>query len=285
MIETSLLVQLIAFADCGTLSEAAETLHTSQPALTRAMKKLEAELGVPLFLRSKNHIALNDTGRVAVGYARRVVQEAEDFTAHVRAYDRSQHTISIGYCAPIPQSILTPIINSLFDGMTLSADMKDDRDFLARLDDGTYQLAVVHEMPQGKAYLAKKCGSEKLYLSVPTDSPLAFYPEIRLQDLNGLSILLFARIGFWMRLVQEKSPDAHYLLQVQRDAFQELVHHSDYPYFSSSYYLQRGNRLPGRVQIPLAAPEGKTSYYLVCRLENAKRFRRLFDEIHETTIQ
>lgn len=285
MIETNLLAQLITFADCGTLSEAAERLHTSQPALTRAMKKLETELGVPLFVRSKNHIALNDTGLVAVDYARRVIQEADEFTARVRAYDRSQHTISIGYCAPVPQSILTPIINSLFDGMTLSADMKDDRDFLARLDDGTYQLAVVHEKPQDNAYLAKKCGSEKLYLSVPADSPLAFYPEIRLQDLNGLSILLFSRIGFWMRLVKEKSPDAQYLLQVQRDAFLELAHHSDYPFFSSSYYLHRGSKVPGRVQIPLAAPDGETSYYLVCRHENAKRFHRLFDEIHETTIQ
>lgn len=285
MIETTLLLQLIAFADYGTLSEAAARLHTSQPALTRAMKKLETELGVPLFLRSKNHIALNDTGHVAVDYARRAIQGIEDFTSHVRAYDRSQHTISIGYCAPVPQTVLTPLINSLFDGMTISADMKDDRDFLARLDDGTYQLAVVHEIPQGEAYLAKKCGHEKLYLSVPAGSPLAFYPEIRLQDLDGLSILLFARIGFWMRLVEEKSPDAHYLLQVQRNAFLELVQHSAYPCFSSSHFLKHGSALPDRVPIPLAAPDGETNYYLVCRQENANRFRRLFDEIHETTIQ
>ena len=41
MIDIHLLEQFHAFYECGTLSAAAEKLHTSQPALTRAMKKLE----------------------------------------------------------------------------------------------------------------------------------------------------------------------------------------------------------------------------------------------------
>ena len=44
MIDISLLEQFYTFAECGTLSAAAEKLHTSQPALTRAMKKLEERL-------------------------------------------------------------------------------------------------------------------------------------------------------------------------------------------------------------------------------------------------
>ena len=63
MIEIYLLEQLDAFARHGTLSAAAQALHTSQPSMTRAMQKLEGELGVALFIRSKNHLALNETGR------------------------------------------------------------------------------------------------------------------------------------------------------------------------------------------------------------------------------
>ena len=51
MIETNLLAQFVAFAKAGTLTRAAQDLHTSQPALTRSMKKLEEELEVPLFVR------------------------------------------------------------------------------------------------------------------------------------------------------------------------------------------------------------------------------------------
>ena len=50
------LEQLAAFADCGTLSSAAEKLHLSQPTLTKTMKRLEEEFEVSLFIRSRNKL-------------------------------------------------------------------------------------------------------------------------------------------------------------------------------------------------------------------------------------
>lgn len=164
MIETNLLAQFVAFAKAGTLTRAAQDLHTSQPALTRSMKKLEEELEVPLFVRHKNHLELTQTGRYAVYYAQRVLQENQDFCDRIRSYDRSLHTLSIGYCAPVPQMVLTPLLNGIFQGMTLSADMKDDVSFPEGLRRQTYQLAVMHARPDGDEFFVKKCGSEKLYL-------------------------------------------------------------------------------------------------------------------------
>ena len=60
MIELYELRQFAAFAGCGTLSEAANILHLSQPALSRNMKKLEEEMGIMLFTRSKNRLELNE---------------------------------------------------------------------------------------------------------------------------------------------------------------------------------------------------------------------------------
>ena len=284
MIETNLLAQFAAFADAGTLTRAAEKLHTSQPALTRAMKKLELELGVPLFVRSKNHLELTETGRYALPYAKRVLQENLDFCSRVRSYDRSLHTLSIGYCAPVPQTVLTPIINILFEGTTLSADMKDDAAFAENLRSRTYQLAVTHKIPDGDEFLVKKCGSEKLFISVPPSDFLAFYPEVHLEDLDGRPILLFSQIGFWMQITKDKTPNARYLLQVQRESFLELAQNSDYPFFVSSYFMRRGEDLPGRINIPIVDEECQTDYYLVCLKSEARRYDALFRQIDEKTI-
>ena len=68
---------LVAVADPGTLSKAAELVHLSQPALTRSIQRLEAEWNVTLFDRQKNKITLNKTGELAVQCARRVLEDVD----------------------------------------------------------------------------------------------------------------------------------------------------------------------------------------------------------------
>ena len=284
MIEIHLLEQLVAFAQCGTLSAAAEKLHTSQPALTRSMKKLETLLDVTLFVRSKNRLVLNECGKLAVTWAGRVLEENREFERRVKAYDRSFHTISIGFCAPIPQAVLTPILNNFFAGLTISADMTEDSSFLEKLERRIYQLAVVHEQPKEEQFYWKKCGHEDLYISLMPENPLALCPQIHLADLDGMSILLLSRIGFWANTHRAKTPNAKYLLQVDKDSFWELATNSSYPVFESGYHIRHGQTLPGRINVPLVDSECHTDYYLVSLASEQKRFATLFDHINETTI-
>ena len=284
MIDIYILQQLVTYADCGTLSAAAEKLHTSQPAMTRSMKKLEDELGVILFERSKNHLRLNETGQKAAEYARRVLEANRDFTDMVRQYDRSLHTLSVGYCAPVPQEVFAPILNSIFAGMTISADMKDDSTFLEDLEKGVYQLAVTHFKPNDDRFYAKKCGEETLLVSVLPSDPLTFYPEIHLEDLDGLSILLLTNIGFWSNMHRAKTPNTKYLPQIDRSSFSDIAANSPYPIFASDYYIRRDIRIPGRIDIPLVDEECHTEYYLVCLKSEQRKYKRLFDSVHERTI-
>lgn len=285
MIEIRLLEQLVAFADTGTLSAAAEQLMTSQPALSRSMKTLEAELGVPLFIRGKNRLTLNETGKIAAESARRVLHDDEEFVHRVRAYDRSLHTISIGFCAPVPQRVLTPILNDTFTGMTVSADMKDDADFLNRLKDNRYQLAVTHLPPEDtKTYYYKKCGEETLLMSLSPSDPLTFYPEIHLADLDGRTILLLSGIGFWMNHVHKEMTQVRYLMQYQLDTLRELAKGSEFPSFSSDYFIRRGQNVPGKINVPIADDACHTEYFLVCLTKNKKRFAPLFDRVDDKTV-
>ena len=284
MIEIHLLEQLEAFAKYGTLSAAAEHLHTSQPALTRSMKKLEDDLGVTLFIRSKNKLELNEVGLKAAEYASFVLQSDRDFESKVQAYSRNLHTLSIGFCSPVPQNVLIPIINTIFEGMTVSFDMMDDSLFLDRLLSEEYQLAVVHKKPEGDEFYYKKCGHEDLYISLTPSDPLTFYPQIHLSDLDGRSILLLSSIGFWANQNQSKMPNVKYLLQIDQSSFEELAENSAYPSFTSSYYINQGLKNPGKIDIPIVDKECHTDYYLVCLKKKKDYFEQLFDHIHNNTI-
>lgn len=285
MIDIYMLEQLKTFAECGTLSAAADILNTSQPSLTRSMKRMEDELGVVLFTRSKNHLGLTQTGKMAAQYAAQLLSVTQDFEGRVRAYDRSLHTIYVGYCAPVPQSVLTPIINNTFAGMTISADMTDDSDFLNKLQNGTYQLAVTHFEPDKSVFYSKKIGHEQLYISLTPGNPLSFYPEIHLKDLNGLTILLLNRIGFWSAVHREKTPNTKYLLQVEDDSFREIASNSQYPVFSSSFFINRGETFPDRINIPIVDKECSTDFYLVCMLSEKPKYDELIKHVNENTIR
>lgn len=284
MIEIHLLEQLSAFAKYGTLSKAAEEIHTSQPALTRSMRKLEEELGVPLFIRTRNHLELNDTGRLAAECADRVLASDRDMISRVKAYDRSLHTISIAYCAPVPQAVLTPIINNVYDGMTISAVMGNDAEYIDRLKEGEFQLVLIHWKPDDPDLFYKKCGHEDLFISLTSSNPLTFYPEIHLRDLNGQSVLLYSRIGFWMDFPKDTVTDVKFLLQVQRDSFEELTGNSDFPCFASSYYIRRNQAPKDRIQVSIIDDFCHQDYYLVCTQRDKKRYAKLFDQLRNDTI-
>ena len=51
----------------------AEEFHLSTPSITRSMQHLEQYFGVPLFTRGKNRIELNETGKLAVAAARKLL--------------------------------------------------------------------------------------------------------------------------------------------------------------------------------------------------------------------
>jgi LysR family hca operon transcriptional activator len=68
----------IAVAEEGSLTLAAEKrLHTSQPSLSRQIRDLEYEAGVPLMSRSVRGIELTDAGRAFLDHARLALAQAE----------------------------------------------------------------------------------------------------------------------------------------------------------------------------------------------------------------
>jgi DNA-binding transcriptional LysR family regulator len=68
---------LVALAELGHFSRAAEACHVSQPALSSAIAKLEQELDLKLVRRGRNYEGLTDEGRRVIGWAQHMLSSYE----------------------------------------------------------------------------------------------------------------------------------------------------------------------------------------------------------------
>jgi len=74
---------LLAIAETGSATRAAELLRIVQPAVSRHVRLLEEELGVELFERERHGMVLTETGRTLVEYGRRALQELDRAKAEI----------------------------------------------------------------------------------------------------------------------------------------------------------------------------------------------------------
>ena len=261
------LEQLAAFAEYGTLSKAAEKLNISQPTITRTMQRLEEEFGVPLFERSKNHIALNETGEQAVSYAVQLLKDAKEAVDAVRAFDRSRHTITVSSCAPAPLWRLLPALSDAFPDMTLSSSIKNNASVLEDVKSGHCLLAVLPGIPEeGKipeTYCCRPFMKENLAVCVPPDHVLAGYKEVSFDVLNGYTFQLGTRLGFWDDMCREKMPASRFLVQTDQFTMEELIRESSLPCFVTDVAEYDEEIYGDRIVIPVSDQAAKITFHIV----------------------
>ena len=68
---------ILKVAEVGSITEAAKLLFISQPSLSTSIHSLEEEIGVQIFRRSQNGIAVTPEGKEFIGYARQVMEQYE----------------------------------------------------------------------------------------------------------------------------------------------------------------------------------------------------------------
>ena len=254
------LEQLLAFAEYGTLSGAAERLHVSQPALSRSMQRLETELQVPLFDRQKNKIEFNENGRMAADCARQVMDKCQDMISRLQAFDRSQRTILVGSCAPAPLWEIPPVLSDLYPDRTISSEIRENDMLLQGLRDDVYQLIILPYAVEEPGITCVKYGEEHLYFSLPPAHPLSGSKGLYMRDLNGETMLLRNRLGFWRDVTDQKMPDTRFLEQ-EDIAFNELVKSSALPSFTTDVAFHREGNPVNRVNIPILDEEANVTYY------------------------
>lgn len=276
MIELYELRQFVTFAETGTLSQAAEILHLSQPALSRNMKKLEDDLGITLFERKKNRLELNKNGEYVLDMAKNLLKDADAFISKVRDFDRKNRTISLGVCAPAPIWTLAPLITNTYPHMSLQTETAQEDHLLAGLRNDIYQMIVLPEKTAGNQYFCKACGQESLMFALPKGHQYARRKKLSFSDMNGENMLLMPDIGFWS-FVMDKMPDSRFLTQNDRFSFNELIQASSLPSFVTDLSEKYNQTPPGRIYVPISDDEATVTYYFVCKHEKGREFRALIN--------
>lgn len=75
---------IVAVAECGNITRAADKLYISQPALSQTIKRIEHEMGVQLFQRFNGRLRLTDEGNCFVSAGIRINKELRDMENHIQ---------------------------------------------------------------------------------------------------------------------------------------------------------------------------------------------------------
>jgi len=285
MIEIYLLEALCALNDYGTLSAAAEHLHISQPALSRSMQKLEDLLGVSLFDRTKNRIALNDTGKIAAAMARRILESEEDMITAVRNYDSSLHTISAGYCTPGPMMEIPLSLTQIYPKMKVSSEMESEADLLKGLRTGKYGFIILSHAYEDEDTICIPCGTESLYFSLIPAHPAVLFKDqgLTFSQMNGETFVMAGDIGVWRDLTMNMMPDSHFVLQDSLEALSAVINASTLPAFASDLTIRlfRSRENSGRIFIKILDSEATMHYHCVILKKNRERYARWIGFLEE----
>ena len=82
---TKILEYIIAIAQEHSISRASERFYLTQPVLSRHLKKIEDELGTPLFVRQKDGMALTEAGRIYINCAQNILHLESELESDLRA--------------------------------------------------------------------------------------------------------------------------------------------------------------------------------------------------------
>lgn len=102
---------IITIADCHSITDAAKQLYISQPSLSYALAKIEKEIGLKLFDRSKQPLVLTDAGQYYVTVARQFLRDRINFQNHLADLKNdSSGSINLGIPAERSGYMLPPVI-------------------------------------------------------------------------------------------------------------------------------------------------------------------------------
>ncbi|OSJ33779.1 LysR family transcriptional regulator [Bradyrhizobium japonicum] len=184
----------LAVASTLNFTRAAEQCHVTQPALTKAVQKLEQELGGELIYRERRLTQLTDLGKEVLPMLERTLASAEAVRRRAKEFERKEVApLRIGLAPSISASlVLEPIAEIAKFVPGLHVDLREDATerLIALLLDGEINAAIVGDVRDVPARIDNWSLFKERYVVVlaPTHQ-LADRSSICIQDLHETILL------------------------------------------------------------------------------------------------
>jgi DNA-binding transcriptional LysR family regulator len=187
-------------------SRAAQKLFRTQPAVSIAIRKLEGEIGEPLFARGARSGQLTDAGRLLVGYAERILNLRDEIRRAVddlRAGGRGELILGVNESSI---HALLPVLaryRQMFPQVHLAVRRTFSRDIPTELLNYRLDLGVASFVPQEPQLAAAKIFRDELALVVSPRHRLAKRGHAELADLAQESFVAhIVESPFRQRVIQ-----------------------------------------------------------------------------------
>lgn len=197
MIDNYLLKALVAFDKYGTFAKTADHLGVTQPAVTRALQKIEQALDAHIFDRGPNKISLTETGKFAVQEAQKLLWTNKAYIIKVQNFDQTQAQIRIASNAPGPLIIL----RSLHLNNIKIVNEPVMHDYERILIDNQVTCLLINQPIYTSDIDSVYLGIESMVANLAGNSSLADKNKVAFKDLHGQTILSPSNLGFGNRSV------------------------------------------------------------------------------------
>jgi LysR family hydrogen peroxide-inducible transcriptional activator len=184
----------VAVADEGSFSRAAAKVRVAQPSLSQQIRKLEAEVGQPLFDRLPRSVVLTEAGRCFIDYARQILASIGDARRCVdELKGEVAGTLAVGAIPTIAPYVLPDLVVTFqkhYPQVTLEIVEDVTSGITRRIEAGELDVALASTCQQSPTLRRECLGKEPLLALVPEGHPLAKKTLVELDDLKSQRFLL-----------------------------------------------------------------------------------------------
>ena len=195
---------VIAVAESGSFSKAAEVLFISQPSLSTAIYKLEKELGVSLFIRTAKGVEISSEGHAFIEAARRIVKQSDAVLHHYSAIKEGPSislrisSIPAGYAFRVFTKLFRSVESSRYDLCFLDRKSQQVIRDLARqysevgvVDISTANHDSIFRMLRRNQLEFKPVVVVKPYVLIRKEHPLANRAKVMLSEFNQYPFVFY----------------------------------------------------------------------------------------------